>query len=68
MQRELDLLKSITIAAGCLSLLVGCGTEPASDDYSAEFAGTYHVTERSTEKLLPIDSVRLTTTPTGSAS
>lgn len=67
MQRKIDLLKGIFTVAGCLTLLGGCGTVPVSDDYSAEFVGTYRVTERSTERILPISSVRLTTTPTGSA-
>ena len=67
MKSEVNLLLSVSIAAGSLVMLGGCGTVQVAGDYSTEFAGTYNVRERSTEELLPIDSVHLATDPTGSA-
>lgn len=54
------LTTKIISVAGCLVVLSACTTtHDVSEDYGPEFVGTYHVTERSTEKLMPLEYIRV---------
>jgi hypothetical protein len=58
--------RSISLLTGCLVVLSACTTtHQVDDDYDAEFIGTYHVTERSPEKLMPMEYIRLDWAGTG---
>lgn len=66
MKGKIPMVRSVSLFIGCLVVLSACTTtHQVSDDYGAEFIGTYHVTERSTEKLMPMEYIRLDRAGTG---
>ncbi|MBN3779997.1 hypothetical protein G3O06_20905 [Burkholderia sp. Ac-20345] len=67
-----QIMKKVSLFAKCLTVLVtiaelsGCSTVHAVDeDYSAEFLGSYRVADRSSERLLPIERIRVANSSTG---
>ncbi|WP_155675300.1 hypothetical protein [Burkholderia territorii] len=60
------LARHVTTLLVTTTVLSGCSTVHAvSEDYSAEFLGSYRIVDRSSERILPLERIRIEDSSTG---